>query len=214
MDDLVKAYFERNLTEAEAGELETLLKNSQEHAQRFAEFSEKAYVSTGLPEHQWPGKTFPIPRIGGWGTGWKLWLALAATGLGTLLWRLNSHSPAVVAVSQPGLAVSGMQNHLAPPVRQVVPQKIQAIPEQKQLEGNQLSVLVETEKSSLVTVRILDGQGREVRVLFAGVLDPGQWNFVWDGLLANGSPALNGTYQIQVQNGSHILSKPVRLDSK
>ncbi len=214
MDDLVKAYFERNLSEAEAGELENLLKNSPEKAQQFAELSEKAYLATGLPAHQWPGHSISIPKIGGLGASWKWWLALSAASLGALLWHLKTQPPADVPVNQSAPVVSGVQNHLPQPAKQVIPQKIQVLPPQKQWEGDQLSVLVETEKSSLVTVRILDDQGKEVRALFAGVLDKGQWNFVWDGLLANGSQALNGSYKIQVQNGSRILSKTVHLDYK
>lgn len=214
MDDLVKAYFERNLTEAEAGELENLLKNSPEQAQQFAELSEKAYLATGLPAHQWPGHSISIPQISRLGANWKWWLPLCAAGLGALLWHLKTQPPAEVPIAKSAPVISGIQNHLARPAQQVVPQKIQVLPSQKQWEGDQLSVLVETEKSSLVTVRILDDQGREVRALFAGVLDTGQWNFVWDGLLANGSQALNGSYEIQVQNGSRILSKTVHLDHK
>lgn len=211
MVDLIQAYFERDLTEAEAGELESLLKNSSEDASRFADLSEKAYQATGLLPHEWSGKPLSIPRIGGMGSGWKLWLALGVTGLGALIWHWNTQPSSIVSIPQSVPTDLKVQS-LSVPKPKVAAEKTQPLPDTRQLVGDKLSVLVETEQSSLVTVRILDAQGREVRALYAGVLDPGKRVFQWDGLLADGKPALNGSYQIQVQNGARLLSKTVSVD--
>jgi flagellar hook assembly protein FlgD len=60
-------------------------------------------------------------------------------------------------------------------------------------------------------VRILDSTGHEVRALFAGPVQPGEWIFQWDGLLPDGKPAPPGDYQIDVQSGSRHAAKKVQV---
>jgi hypothetical protein len=146
------------------------------------------------------------------GTGLKILVVLIAAGGGAALWRIWNQTPMETSLKAPVPSVILASPHNLAPL--VIPEKIQVSKALKEAEGDQLSVLVETEQSSLVTVRILDSQGQEIRALYAGVLDPGQWSFQWDGLLANGKPASNGPYRIEVQNGAHILSKMVRLESR
>jgi len=206
MADLVQIYFERDLTEAEAKALEKLLRDSVDAADRFADQAEKYYASTGLPAHQWPGKPIAIPHIGGLGTGLKILLAVAIGGTGAVAWHLMHLTPIAPIVTTPVPKVIA-------PVKPMVPKKVHP-KKAKELEGEKLSVLVETQRSSLVTVRILDHKGKEVRALYAGVLDAGQWVFHWDGLLADGKRASVGQYRIQVENGPHVLSKVVRIEAK
>jgi flagellar hook assembly protein FlgD len=81
-------------------------------------------------------------------------------------------------------------------------------------EGQELSVVVNAPQKSLVTVRILDAGGKEVRVLYTGFVDSGRWAFKWDGLLENGAPANPGQYRIDVQSGSAHLSKDIQIKVK
>jgi hypothetical protein len=212
MVDLVQAFFERDLTEAEAKALEAFLKNSTEAASRFETLSEEAYAATGLPAHQWPGTPISIHPIGSLGTGLKLFLALLAAGAGIAAWMVWHQTPMESSVKT--IRSSDLLTGVETLPRPVIPVKIPVSKVSQEAEGDELSVLVENEQSSLVTVRVLDSHGQEIRALYAGVLDPGKWSFQWDGLLANGQPASSGPYRIQVQNGPHILSKVVLLESK
>ncbi len=77
----------------------------------------------------------------------------------------------------------------------------------KKYEG--LDIMVEQKTSGLLTVRALDSGKNEVRLLFAGMLKPGKWDFVWDGKTENGEPAQPGTYRVEVQSGKEVLTKAV-----
>jgi hypothetical protein len=210
---LVEKFFSEDLTGADEEALEKLLLQSPEAASEFNVLAEEAYLATGQPAHQWPGKAIRIPRIGGMGTGLKLLLALAALGSAIVVWRLWPQPAPEVVPPQviPSIPIKPMVAPLKAMAPKVIAPKIKpsrAVPEQ---EGDELGILVETPQVALVTVRVLDRSGQEIRALYTGVLDPGKWSFRWDGLLENGKPAAGGNYTIEVQKGSHRLSKPVHL---
>jgi hypothetical protein len=75
-----------------------------------------------------------------------------------------------------------------------------------------LDMLVEKLSPGLVTVRILDGSGNEIRLLFAGMLDKGKWEFQWDGKRADGSLVEPGLYQAQVESDGQTLTKEIKID--
>ncbi|HTC20854.1 MAG TPA: FlgD immunoglobulin-like domain containing protein, partial [bacterium] len=77
-----------------------------------------------------------------------------------------------------------------------------------------LDIMVEQKAPDLVTVRALDQSNREVRILYAGMLASGKWDFQWDGKGDNGQPAGPGQYQIQVQSGKEILSKQINIQGE
>jgi hypothetical protein len=213
MADLIQAFFDRDLTEVESSQLEKLLRDSTDQAGRFAELSEKAYLATGLPPHVWPGKPITIPHIGGMGWGLKLFLALCAVGLGTVLYLVKTPPPPSLPVQQTAPALPPVRSLPVAKPKFVMPKKMLAQPVSPQWVADELSVVVETEKSSLVTVLIKDTSGREIRDLYAGVLDPGHWAFRWDGQGKDGKPVAPGDYQIQVQNGSNVLTKKIRIET-
>ena len=82
----------------------------------------------------------------------------------------------------------------------------------KRYEG--LDILVDQKTAGLVTVRALDGTGKEVRLLFAGFLKHGQWDFLWDGKLDNGQNAQPGTYHVEVQTGKNILNQDIVIQGE
>lgn len=75
----------------------------------------------------------------------------------------------------------------------------------------ELSVVVDTGKAELVTVRVLDPAGRQIRLLFAGILPIGQRTFTWDGKASDGRLAPAGTYSLEVTSGTNVQGKEVHL---
>jgi hypothetical protein len=212
MVDLVTTFFERELSEAEADALGNLLQQSPEEALRYEGLLEQHYLATGLPAPQVPQSLTLPPSSGGLGaSGWTgLAVVIALTGAG-LLWKFWPQVPAEVPV-KPVIApvkVAAPRNPI--PSVPVQPAPVQPAPVEATAEGEELSVVVSTQAKSLVTVRILDSTGREVRGLFAGFVQPGQWAFKWDGELFNGVPAPAGEYQIDVQTGSLHQFKTIRI---
>jgi hypothetical protein len=81
----------------------------------------------------------------------------------------------------------------------------------KKYEG--LDLIVERATSGLVTVRVLDNASKEVRLLYAGFLGRGKWNFTWDGKLDSGELAHPGLYRVEVQSGKDVLTKEITISS-
>jgi hypothetical protein len=202
MVDLVTTFFERELSEAEADALGNLLQQSPEEAMRYEGLLEQHYLATGLPVPQVPQSlTLPPSSTGLGASGWTGLAVLTALTAAGLLWKFWPQAP----VETPLKPVPA-------PIRSVAPRiPIAPAPVQATAEGEELSVVVGTQTKSLVTVRILDSTGREVRGIFAGFVQPGQWAFKWDGELSNGAPAPTGEYQIDVQTGSLHQYKTIRI---
>jgi flagellar hook assembly protein FlgD len=76
----------------------------------------------------------------------------------------------------------------------------------------QLSVVVDNPRDGLVTVRVLDGQGREIRMLFAGILPAGRRTFAWDGKTGQKSPAPPGRYNVEIKSGSDVMRREIQLE--
>jgi flagellar hook assembly protein FlgD len=77
--------------------------------------------------------------------------------------------------------------------------------------GEQLSVVVGAQEKTLVTVRILNHEGQEIRDLYTGFIQPGHWSFRWDGDLSDGVVAPAGNYEIDVQTGALHQTKDIRI---
>jgi flagellar hook assembly protein FlgD len=78
-------------------------------------------------------------------------------------------------------------------------------------EVQRLSVAVKLESAGLVSVRVYDAMGREVRTLHAGVLEAGTWSFTWDGKAEDGSPASPGRYRLETRSGATTLVKDLEV---
>jgi len=70
---------------------------------------------------------------------------------------------------------------------------------------------VHVESPSRVEVGIFDLQGRSVRTLFRGVMDPGEREFVWDGKNDDGAGARAGVYFYRMVGPGRTLSRRVVL---
>ena len=207
MDNLIQAFFERDLTPAESEQLARLLETPGADALLFAGLGAEAYKATGLPAHHWPGQNaWPWHPGGAAGHSLFTW-ALAAAGFSGLatwwLWPKPGPLPQATTLPQPKLSQPAAT--LAPSA----PRPAKPLPAIPGLEGRALNVEVDVPKPTLVTVRVLDGQALEVRHLYTGFLKAGHWRFAWDGLLSKGKPALPGRYVIQVQSDNGTLAKNV-----
>jgi hypothetical protein len=77
-----------------------------------------------------------------------------------------------------------------------------------------LAVIVNQPQDGIVTTRVMDASGREVRILYAGYIEKGTWVLEWDGNLGRNGTARPGDYVIEVQSGDDILKKPVRITAE
>lgn len=215
MADLVLEFFQRDLSEAEHDALSRLLEQSPDAALNYQSLLEQNYLATGLPQPTLPKGLQSLPHIGGGGlpgsgTFLKLFLVgLAATGLA--VWKFWPQSKAVVPAAVQKAASKSVIPSVIHRVKPSVPLPVTAGPTQ---EGRELSILLNTAQKSLVTVRILGPDGREVRSLYTGFVQPGKWSFQWDGLLQNGEAAGAGDYKIDVQSGESHLSKDIQIKLK
>jgi hypothetical protein len=215
MADLIEQFFARDLSEAEQEALSKLLQESPEAALKYERLLERNYLATGLPQPILPKGLTTFPKTGGSLAGKSLLLKLLAVGLaavaGGLLWKFwhKTNMAVPAAIQQPIQQV--IQKPSIPAVIQKKLAPVQPLAAGPSQEGQELSVVVNTAQKSLVTVRILDRSGREVRALYTGFVDPGHWAFQWDGLLENGQPANAGDYRIDVQSGATHLSKDIQI---
>lgn len=209
MSDLIQAFFERDLTAEESEQLARALEGPGEEAGRFAAMGEAAYQATGLPAHHWRGGN-------PWGSGpagkgvTLLKLILAAAGLGAGWWVFHKPAPPIPVTLAPIKPVEVLKPSLSPGR----PKPAQPLPAIPGLEGKRLEVEVDVAHSSLVTVRVLNAQGGEVRHLYTGFLPKGGWRFDWDGLLADGKAAPEGRYLIEVKSDAGNFTQPVELSAR
>jgi hypothetical protein len=197
MGDLLMDYFKRDLNDRELEQLEALLQGPEENAQRFANNAAVFYKSLGLPEG-----ASKLPWFGGAGLGVVLGLA------GWMLWKSLAPQPVPVAIAPVAVSPAPLPAKAAV----VMPRKVhpQAAAPAAAVDFDLLSVQLELEEQRLVTVRVLDSRGVELRNLFAGVMEAGHWKFDWDGQV-QGAPVAPGEYVIEVRSGDLLQKKPVQI---
>jgi hypothetical protein len=214
MVDLVQEFFIRELSEAEQAALSKLLESSPDAALSYERMLKQHYLATGLPQPTLPRGLQNLPHPGGLGpAGWsgaaKLLLVVLAAG-GAALWKFWPAPQAEVPVTvQPKAASPALSQPVQTAVKRLLPVKPEPVSAGQ--EGQELSVVVDAPQKALVTVRILDSGGKEVRALYAGFVEAGRWDFQWDGRLDNGEAAGDGEYHIDVQAGSAHMSKDIRI---
>jgi hypothetical protein len=230
--DLLKEFFKRDLTEAEEEQLGQELASGPKKSMRFARLASLAYLKTGLPHpgdpHGGPGLG---PHWGGLGGGMTLKiLTTVAAGSAAVFYYSQTHHPPVappitqtlparIAPAQPVIKTAPSVRLATAPSTFVAPQtshpmgmvRPEAYDPSAKYEG--LDLMVERKTTGLVTLRVMDPAGKEVRLLYAGILKPGKWHFLWEGKLENGDLAQPGTYMIEVQSGSEVLTKQIVIQN-
>jgi hypothetical protein len=149
-------------------------------------------------------------------SGWIASAVLTVLVITAALWKFLPHVPLQANVKTipaplPLSAVTAPSPEKAAKTKALPPSSIQPVPAAPSAVGMELSVAVETQTRVLATVRVLDASGHEVRSLFTGFIQPGQWTFKWDGALADGQPAPAGSYQIDVQTGDSHQLKSIQI---
>jgi hypothetical protein len=217
MADLIEEFFKRDLSESEAEDLGKLLQESPDAPLRFKALSEQRYLAMGLPAPQLPdGVHLPSAPRGLGLSGWIAGIVLTALVITASLWKFWPHAPVeanvkTIPVHLPPSAVTASVPEKATKAKALPPSSIQPVPAAPAAEGMELSVSVDTRTRVLATVRVLDASGHEVRSLFTGFIQPGQWTFKWDGDLAGGQPAPAGQYKIDVQTGDSHQLKEIQI---
>lgn len=222
MADLIQAFFERDLSEDEHEALASLLAESPEAALRYEGLLEASYLLTGLPQPSLPRglRTLGHPGSGGWMGGSALTKIFIIALAGAAIWKfwpfhaLKAPEPTALTVPV-GLSASSAK--IVGPKIASKPFSASQIPSSATgatRDGKELSVVVDSPQSALVTVRILDGSNREIRTLYTGFVQAGERSFRWDGLLSDGQPAPAGDYRIDVQSGASHQIKNIVIKLK
>lgn len=131
---------------------------------------------------------------------------MIAAGLGYAVFKFWPVSPVIPASVVPAPVISVSQPAAVVKLLPVQPRAVSST-----ATGEQLSVVVGAQEKTLVTVRILDHEGQEIRDLYTGFVQPGHWAFRWDGDLSDGTPATAGQYHIDVQTGALHQTKAIRI---
>jgi hypothetical protein len=224
MVDLIDKYFREDLTEAEEQLLSDQLLGSDEASSHFASLAEQKYRSYGLPE----------PTLGGAAGGFLrdhgrlLALLLGAIGIfGAAIFVVlsclrSSTSCEVVPLqtTQPEAVLSEKVPLTTQPVirtaRQAVQRALMAVPSpvvpsETPDRGKGLQIVFKMLAPGHASVRVFAPGGSEVRRLFDGEMTAGSWTVDWDGLLADGNPALPGLYRVEVETNGKVKSREVRI---
>ena len=221
MADLLQDFFKRDLSESELDALETALKGSPEAALGFEAQLELYRQKIGMPHQPLPESLRSLPKQGGsigWSGAGMRWLIAAVLGagvLGTAVWKFwPNPSPVKVSASAPVPAVAStvMASIDKSPVKTIA--KLASLQPQSaatKTVDNGMRVIIHTAQAAPVTVRILDQGGKEVRALYSGMVQPGEWIFQWDGLLPDGQSAPPGGYKIEVQSNGRHLTKDISV---
>lgn len=226
MEDLLRSFFERDLTETEERKLDSLLETSSRDAFQFLDIAKAHYLQTGLP--------LPDLSSGGGGhsslgPGAKVFLSFLSGALVTgSVWWASEH---FLRTSSPQASLTDPLIFIRPPLSPIraepttpsspntvhrveeiqLPTMVQPEPYIAGREYRGMSAVVDQAATGLMTVRVLDVQGREIRLLFANILEKGQWNFSWDGRAQSGQFAPAGVYQVEVQSGKSVFRKNVEI---
>jgi hypothetical protein len=234
--DLIQAYFQRDLSEAEEDALSRRLKSSPEDAMRLLALAERAYAESGLPE----------PRLKEKGAGGflKFLGALALAALAGLGWlRLSSGSgQAPEAPRSLELPSQGSFRTIVPrpaheqpkahpkPLSQKPKAAVQA-PASAQAswpkvfepavqilvdpsDASKMLVRVILGAAAPLKVRVLDSEGQELQVLQNGSMPQGRWDFNWEGPRNASALPAKESYIIEVRSGRFSVRRAVSLERK
>jgi hypothetical protein len=234
--DLLKEFFERDLTDAEEEQLSKQLSESTKNSMKFAKHAKSFYLKTGLPNPaphaghlghlghlgHVVGSSMTLKVIGGLIAGGAI-VATLHVVTKPVVQVIPTPVPTVISVPTitPVQTVTPIVHKPTPPKTQptafkapTAPNMVKPIAYDPRIKYEGLDLIVERQTAGLVTIRVLDSAKREVRLLFAGLLNKGKWTFQWDGKLSNNDYAQPGIYQIQVQSGKEVLAKEITLKSE
>lgn len=200
--ELMRAYFERDLTEAEEAELGELLSASMQASGEFAAMAERQFRSFGLSV---PSRPRFSPRA------WGLVLAVGA-GLAYGAWSAFNPEPeaprAPLGINGGAFESEGGRNGDG---RNAAPRPADFSPslrvEADRARGFRLSL---SPVQMGAEAEVLDARGRRISLLQAAT--PATWS--WDGNDSSHRHVGPGRYEIRVSSGKWVVSKWVEVDKK
>ena len=210
---LVEKFFEADLSEAEADQLEALLASSPEAAEQMAALAERDYAATGLPtpvREEKKSKKFLF---------WIIGATLLAAGAGA--WLLSSDEAPVNEAQEE--SASFQEGALAPePVAPVVhharPQpptesepRVSAPIRPQANDQHRLGLHVDGAEAGLLKVLVYNATGTCVRHIYEGPISKGPHKLSWDGSLDSGARAAHGRYVIEVQSKAGVSRQELKL---
>lgn len=216
MPDLGKELFRRDLSDAEWQELGHALAREDAASDAVLAEAEAYYRGLGLPDPKLPGQG-GSGLLGG-ASGLITGLVLGALVTAGLMAKLREQAapppqPAPASVA-PGPALAPAFAPSKPTSIPAPPAPATGGPREASPGFPHLSLRLKLDEGGLVTARVLDAKGNELRVLYAGLLEAGDWRFGWDGLAETGVAVHPGAYVIEIQQGAKKVRKDLVIKGK
>lgn len=212
--ELATAFFQRDLTPAEADALEAALESSPEAAEALLAGAAAHYQATGLPEPRWAQRR-PARVRKGW------WLAALLLSGGALFALNRGRSSAKVFEVREAegdlpvvelLKAEAIDEAEPDPAAVETPQAKAAPAPTRQ--GLRLGVVLRLKEDTRLGVKVYDSQGQARRQLFDGLAAAGERRYEWDGRDEKGRRLPAGTYEVRVQGPGIALVRPVKLKAQ
>ena len=199
-DDLIAAFWERDLTDAEDGQLAGVLEASADQAERFADLAGAFYARLGLPEPRWPGEEPPRRR----GPA-LLWLVAGLTVLAGGGWWAAHRAPpdddgpdVLLLPPLAAPAATPRPTRSRPRPVAAAPATPTAAPATAPDGGvaTDLVVKIRLAAPTALAVDIFDPPGHHIRRLVAGLYPAGVHRFPWDAADGEGRAVAAGYYRV------------------
>jgi hypothetical protein len=189
-EDLIEAFFSRDLSPKEEARLAKLLAQSEDAALSFSRRAEEHYAKLG-----WLAALWLAVKTGS-GKG------LAGTWAQKLLWSVKAMGVKAVATTAV-VATVGVAGTAYVVLRHSAPPAPQALPEQ----GDGLNIELQLGSAKDLGVVVYSGAGLPVRRLGRLHLEAGTHKLSWDGLDDQGRAVPPGRYRVDVDLGGSHLSR-------
>ena len=213
MSDLLHDYFKRDLSEAEEDRLAEELSSSESSSSAFLKQAQAYYEKTLVNAPQTPFWKKPL---------FAFWGGVSATTLCFLLFlfvmgRGGNGSKPVPSLETKAAVISApktqsvAKTHLRQKVELTLPASSKPQAWQQGHTYSVWNVVIHQTANCLITIRVLDASGREVKALYAGFLKPGAWVFEWNGRDKAGRRVADGPYTIEAQSGKQTARKAINV---
>ena len=205
MADLLKEFFERDLSEEEEARLAEQVSMSEKESARLARYAAAHYRASGQPalegEGNWRGRI-----------GWMaLLLGLVAGGWWMLrVPALQQATP--VKVVRPAEPAHPFEEETAPASKSTAP-PLRADRVQVRSARSGFVLLLDTAQAGPARIRVMDRKGALVREIFKGDIASGVIRFEWDGVGESGQKTGPGIYRIEIQRPGETLRRLVEIET-
>lgn len=207
MSDLKQDYFAKPLSPAEEEALAAELAASDEACLAFAQAAEADYKRSAFPEPQLPSRS---------GRKSLALLALLLTVGASAAWILRDQEGPVTAVPAQDQALP-LRELPQPAAPSEAPRLAPVAPDRLAVAryAEDFVLTVTTQKAGKARLSLQSLDGRDLRTLYQGRLEVGQWAFRWDGAGADGQALVPGRYRLVLTRGDgRELGKLVQVEAR